>query len=287
MERRNLGARIFLAMGNRSSLQKEEIESISRESGFVPAQVEALYSRFVKLDKGSNGSLSKEDFLNVPELAINPLCERIVHMFFADCDEDHERINFRQFMKILSTFKPSKPIIRHKMSVPTISLYRQDTRISGALDFLTSRKHTRHSSLDGFFENDSYNFDSHYTTNQHNMHYASATNLYQKNDTKNSPYNLDDPPNSPRRVLYFMFKIYDIDNDDRISLKDLNSLVRMMVGNFIEEEKIRSLTLKILAQADKDRDGTLNFDEFSNFFLDRDIKKLLHVKFPSNSSKKK
>lgn len=48
----------------------------------LPSQIERLYSRFTSLDKGDNGCLSREDFLRIPELAINPLGDRIVHAFF-------------------------------------------------------------------------------------------------------------------------------------------------------------------------------------------------------------
>lgn len=48
----------------------------------LPSQIERLYSRFTSLDKADNGFLSREDFLRIPELAINPLGDRIVHAFF-------------------------------------------------------------------------------------------------------------------------------------------------------------------------------------------------------------
>lgn len=50
--------------------------------------------------------MKKEDFLRIPELAINPLCERIVQSFFDESND--ERINFRQFMKVLARFRPIK-----------------------------------------------------------------------------------------------------------------------------------------------------------------------------------
>lgn len=58
------------------------------------------------MDRGDCGTLSRDDFLRIPELAINPLCERIVHAFFADSTDD--RVNFRQFMKVLAHFRPIK-----------------------------------------------------------------------------------------------------------------------------------------------------------------------------------
>lgn len=64
----------------------------------TPNQIERLYSRFTSLDRTDCGTLSRDDFLRIPELAINPLCDRIVHAFFADSND--ERVNFRQFMKV-------------------------------------------------------------------------------------------------------------------------------------------------------------------------------------------
>lgn len=70
----------------------------------TPNQIERLYSRFTSLDKNDSGTLSRDDFLRIPELAINPLCDRIVHAFFADSTDD--RVNFRQFTKVLALFRP-------------------------------------------------------------------------------------------------------------------------------------------------------------------------------------
>lgn len=292
-------------MGNKvsSMLQDEEIQLISEETGFSPAQIERLYSRFTSLDKsGICGSLSRQDFLRVPELAINPLCDRIVHMFFVDCDDDHDRINFRQFMKVLATFRSS--------SKPTRS--RQASRQESIQNILTSLsqnkfRHSRHSSCDGFFN---YYPVQHHTTNQHSIHYvASTTHLaqhpspYGSTNTSNltNNYNAfnyggqfkkphttalvdpDEPANSRKQKLYFMFKIYDVDNDDRISLDDLRQILKLMVGSYISETKLTDLAVKTLKQADKNNDGHIDFDEFCTAFLHRDIDELLRVKFSTYS----
>ncbi|CAI9730805.1 B homologous 1-like [Octopus vulgaris] len=95
-------------MGARTSrlLQHEEIEEISSETGFSANQIARLYSRFTNLDKNNNGVLCREDFLRIPELAINPLGDRIVHSFFQESNE--ETVNFRQFMRVLARFRPTK-----------------------------------------------------------------------------------------------------------------------------------------------------------------------------------
>lgn len=293
-------------MGNRvsSMLQDEEIKLISEETGFSPPQIERLYSRFKSLDKsGICGSLSKEDFLRVPELAINPLCDRIVHMFFADCDENHDRINFRQFMKVLATFrsstKPPTGMTNNRLGT------RKDS-IQSVLSPLTQNRyrHLRHSSCDGFFN---YYPVQHHMTNQHSIYYvASTNNIFSQTNSYGSPItgghipdtnfpnhlgylkrpysNLIDPgepANSRKQKLFFMFKIYDVDNDDKISLEDLKKILKIMVGNYIDESKLTNLANKTLNKADKNGNGFIDFDEFCTEFLHRDIDDALKVKFPN------
>lgn len=324
-------------MGNRNSsmLQDEEIRLISEETGFSPAQIERLYSRFKSLDKsGICGSLSREDFLRVPELAINPLSDRIVHMFFVDCDEDHDRINFRQFMKVLAAFRSSAKPTRSRQAS------RQES-IQNILSSLSQNKfrHSRHSSCDGFLN---YYPVQHHTTNQHSIHYvASTTHLAQyplssynniANNLNNAnqvnggsgnyqglcgngggianggnalggqfkkPYSMsssyhstttptlldpDEPANSRKQKLYFMFKVYDVDNDNRLSLGDLEQILKMMVGNYISDSKLTDLAVKTLKQSDRNSDGYIDFDEFCTAFLHRDIDELLRVKFSTSCS---
>ena len=106
-------------MGNsRSSLQlqPEDIEAIQEETGFNNNQIDRLYSRFSSLDKQDKGYLSREDFLRIPELAISPLGDRIVHAFFTESrsgdneDEvdsrDEGKVDFKAFVRVLAHFRP-------------------------------------------------------------------------------------------------------------------------------------------------------------------------------------
>jgi len=103
---------ISAIMGNsRSSLQlqPEEIEAITEETGFTKQQIERLYARFSSLDKQSHGYLTREDFLRIPELAINPLGDRIVHAFFYESkNTDEEKVDFKDFVRVVAHFRPVK-----------------------------------------------------------------------------------------------------------------------------------------------------------------------------------
>ncbi|XP_039865998.1 calcineurin B homologous protein 1-like [Simochromis diagramma] len=92
-------------MGSRASrlLREEEIEEIKKETGFSHRKITRLYRRFTSLDKGENGTLSREDFQRIPELAINPLGDIIINAFFP---EGEDQVNFRGFMRTLAHFRP-------------------------------------------------------------------------------------------------------------------------------------------------------------------------------------
>ena len=97
-------------------------------------QIERLWSRFTSLDKQQKGYLTREDFLRIPELAINPLGDRIVHAFFRDSsagdDEEgvkfsgggggvseKEVVNFCDFVRVLAHFRPiKKNVEKNKMN---------------------------------------------------------------------------------------------------------------------------------------------------------------------------
>jgi len=107
-------------MGNNQShsLPKSIVYEIVDATDFTPQQVHRLYDRFQRLDKSETGYLTREDFLRIPELAINPLAERIIDMFLIDSQNPSllspensemevkpvEQINFPEFCKMLANF---------------------------------------------------------------------------------------------------------------------------------------------------------------------------------------
>lgn len=92
----------------------------------------------------------------------------------------------------------------------------------------------------------------------------------------------DEPANSRRNKLYFMFKIYDVNNDDLIDIGDLIAILKMMVGKYIDDARINTIANRSLREADSDNDGFIDFEEFCNAFATKDLEESLKVKF-SNS----
>lgn len=44
-------------------------------------EIQRLKKRFMKLDKDGNGSIDKDEFLQIPQIANNPLASRMIAIF--------------------------------------------------------------------------------------------------------------------------------------------------------------------------------------------------------------
>lgn len=86
---------------NTSALRSEEIEELQSGTNFTSKEVKRLYKRFKKLDRDGSGSITADEFLMIPELAVNPLRQRVIAIF--DTDKD-ETVNFKEFISALSVF---------------------------------------------------------------------------------------------------------------------------------------------------------------------------------------
>ncbi|EPY42954.1 protein phosphatase 3, regulatory subunit, partial [Angomonas deanei] len=62
--------------------------------------------------------------------------------------------------------------------------------------------------------------------------------------------------------LRFTFKMYDMDNDGKISNKDLYETLRIMVGVNLTGVQLQQIVDKTFIEVDADRDGFINFEEF-------------------------
>ncbi|WCJ40497.1 Calcium-binding EF-hand family protein [Euphorbia peplus] len=86
-------------MGTASSmLTQYDIEEVQRHSHnlFSQQEIVSLYKRFCQLDRTAKGFISADEFLSVPEFAMNPLCQRILNMV--------DGLNFKEFVAFLSAF---------------------------------------------------------------------------------------------------------------------------------------------------------------------------------------
>ncbi|CAK9155990.1 unnamed protein product [Ilex paraguariensis] len=93
-------------MGNASStLTQYDIEEVQEHCNnlFSQQEIVSLYQRFCQLDRNAKGFISADEFLSVPEFAMNPLSQRLLKMV--------DGLNFKEFVAFLSAFsaKASMP----------------------------------------------------------------------------------------------------------------------------------------------------------------------------------
>jgi serine/threonine-protein phosphatase 2B regulatory subunit len=59
------------------------------------------------------------------------------------------------------------------------------------------------------------------------------------------------------------FKIYDINNDGFIDKDELYQVLKMMVGDHLNEGQLKTIILKTFQEVDKDQDDKISYDEFA------------------------
>ncbi|XP_006758465.1 PREDICTED: calcineurin subunit B type 2 [Myotis davidii] len=77
--------------------------------------------------------------------------------------------------------------------------------------------------------------------------------------------------------LRFAFSIYDMDRDGYISNGELFQVLKMMVGNNLQDRELQQIVDKTIIVLDTDGDGRLSFQEFKAAVEDLEIHKQLVV----------
>ncbi len=62
------------------------------------------------------------------------------------------------------------------------------------------------------------------------------------------------------------FKIYDVDQDGFVSKKDLSQVLKLMVGEHLNESQLSTIVNKTIEDGDEDGDEKLSYKEFSEVF---------------------
>ncbi|KAF9356818.1 Calcineurin subunit B [Mortierella sp. AD094] len=79
----------------------QPLEEMVRDSNFTAEEIQRLYKRFMKLDKDGSGSIDKDEFLAIPQIATNPLASRLIAIMDEDGGGD---VDFKEFIVGLSAF---------------------------------------------------------------------------------------------------------------------------------------------------------------------------------------
>ncbi|OII71490.1 calcineurin subunit B [Cryptosporidium andersoni] len=81
----------------------------------------------------------------------------------------------------------------------------------------------------------------------------------------------------PEQKMKFAFDIYDVNKDGWISNGELFKVMKMMVGDNLEDIQLQQLVDRCIIQADKDGDGLISYDEFREVVAHLDISGKLNL----------
>lgn len=77
--------------------------------------------------------------------------------------------------------------------------------------------------------------------------------------------------------MKFAFAIYDMNNDGFITNGDLFTTLKVLVGDNLNSIQIQQIVDRTIIQADKDGDGKISFEEFTEFVRDMKIDELFSM----------
>jgi len=179
-------------MGNvQGQLSPQEQKELVEAAQFNENDIRRLYKKFSILDINNNGQLDPHELFEIPELADNPLVNRVISIFDTNSDG---KVSFVEFLVGLAKL-------------------------------------------------------------------AAGTDESQK--------------------VKFAFDIYDLNKDGFISNGELFSVMKMMVGNNLNDQQLQQLVDRTMLQADRDGDGLISFEDFKEMVSHIDIADKLKVDFCS------
>lgn len=82
----------------------------------------------------------------------------------------------------------------------------------------------------------------------------------------------------PKDKLKFAFAVYDFNEDGYISNGDLYKVLKLMVGNNLNDVQLQQIVDRTIVKADLDNDGKINFEEFERMVKELDIASKLTLK---------
>ena len=60
-----------------------------------------------------------------------------------------------------------------------------------------------------------------------------------------------------------LFTIYDVNQDGYVDQSDLLTIMKLIIGADLPDQQILEIVEKTISDMDEDKDGKLNFEEFS------------------------
>ncbi|WFD39528.1 Calcineurin subunit B [Malassezia japonica] len=95
-------------MGQQGSQLLNDMERSTNCMCLSAPEIQRLKKRFLKLDRDGSGSIDRDEFLQIPAIANNPLAHRLISIFDADGGGS---VDFQEFVHGLSVFSSQGSLV--------------------------------------------------------------------------------------------------------------------------------------------------------------------------------
>uniref|UniRef100_A0A0K0EKQ8 EF-hand domain-containing protein n=1 Tax=Strongyloides stercoralis TaxID=6248 RepID=A0A0K0EKQ8_STRER len=92
---------------------------------------------------------------------------------------------------------------------------------------------------------------------------------------KNKPH----PWNDREAKLRFAFTMYDLDKSNSIAVEEFAEILKMIIGQNVEEDQVERIAEQTMREADKNGDGSITFEEFCHAMEKTDIEQKMSFRF--------
>src|SRR5690606_6451666 len=88
------GARHHHIMG---AAQSAAMEGLAEQVNMSKEEIQRMYVRFKKLDKNNSGGIDAQEFMQIANIANNPLAQRVISIFD---DDGGGEVEFEEFVRV-------------------------------------------------------------------------------------------------------------------------------------------------------------------------------------------
>lgn len=82
-----------------------------------------------------------------------------------------------------------------------------------------------------------------------------------------------------RQKIWLLFKIYDLDNENKIGDQQLIAIFKLMLGDALRTEKAAEMATEILQEVDQNGDSQIEFNEFYKTVRKMEVDQKLTINF--------
>ncbi|CDW79282.1 calcineurin b subunit [Stylonychia lemnae] len=255
-------------------LTDQDIEEIMMNTQFNELELLKLYRKFKELDIIKRGQLTNKEFLNLPELKYNPFRSRLVDGFQLKSDEDvktmrlmrQDSLQLEDFNDALRKETVSFPEEQKGLNFDATQTDHPGENGKGKQEFMGKKGSkvapdgiSRTKTMNDLVEEE----DEHLKTEEDDNEFVKklGTEAYITFAEFAKYLSLFNPKTGLDEKIQFYFRIFDTDQNKRVDEKDLGNIMKLLFGNRMSQEDIKTLQEKIFEEADTGAKGYLDYDD--------------------------